>query len=139
MRLSFVIDNWRFDQVSLALESERSATRTVPVSNASTPAVDQPDIPGYLAKADKTYLITKPQDSVTLRFDVGDTANDQSRTFFLASEGYYVEWMRSEWLTQEHRQKFKPGDDALLDALSIYADKRDGLREQFEATKIPVR
>jgi hypothetical protein len=47
--------------------------------------------------------------------------------------------MRSEWLTQEHRQKFKPSDDALLDALSIYADKRDGLREQFEATKIPVR
>ncbi len=139
VRLSFVIDNWRFDQVSLALESESSATRTVPVSNALTPVGDQLDIPGYLAKADKTYLITKPQDRVTLRFDVGDAANDQSRTFFLASEGYYIEWMRSEWLTQEHRQKFKPDDDALLEALSIYADKRDGLREQFEATKIPVR
>lgn len=139
VRLSFVTDNWRFDQVSLALESESATTRTVSVNEASTPEGDRSDIPSYLAKADKTYLITKPQDSVSLKFPVGEAAHGQSRTFFLATEGYYIEWMRSAWLTQEHRTKFRPGDEALLAALSIYSQKRDGLREQFEATKIPVR
>ncbi len=139
VRISFVADNWRFDQVALALNSESERARTISISTASTQDGDRPDIPGYLARADKTYLINKPQDSVTLEFDVGEVAAEQSRTFFLASDGYYIEWMRSEWLTEEHRQKFKPGDDALLAALSIYSAKRDGLRAQFEATKIPVR
>jgi len=139
VRLSFVTDNWRFDQVSLALESESASTRIVSVNEASTAEGDRPDIPGYLVAADRKYLITRPRDRVTLKFPVGDAAYGQSRTFFLATDGYYIEWMRSAWLTQEHRKKFKPGDAALLAALSIYSQKRDGLRERFEATKIPVR
>lgn len=139
VRLSFVADNWRFDQVAVALDSVRPKTRTVAIANASTSDGDRADIPAFLHKADKTYLITKPQDRVNLQFDVGDVPDDRARTFFLASEGYYMEWMRSEWLSEEHRETFKPDTDALLRALAIYAETRDGLREQFEATKLAVR
>ena len=72
-----------------------------------------------------------------LGFDVGEST--QSRTFFLASEGYYMEWMRSEWLTEEHRRKFEPTPDALIQSLQLYAQKRDTYRQQFESIKVPVR
>ncbi|MFT5501411.1 MAG: hypothetical protein ACI88G_001548, partial [Woeseiaceae bacterium] len=137
IRLSFVADNWRIDQVALAIDTERGKVRTIPVTTAKTPEMDRPDIPGFLAQADDTYLITRPGDSVQIGFDVGEST--QTRTFFLASEGYYMEWMRSEWLTEEHRRKFEPTVDALMRSLQLYAQKRDTYRDQFESTKVPVR
>ena len=106
-------------------------------SRARTPEMVRPDLSEFLAHADDTYLITRPGESVQIRFDVGESK--QPRTFFLASEGYYMEWMRSEWLTEEHRRKFEPTVDALMRSLEIYAQKRDTYRDQFESIKVSVR
>lgn len=137
IRLSFVADNWRIDQVRLAVDTQRGKVRTIPVATAKSLKEHRPDIPEYLAQSDKTYLITRPGESVQLGFDVGESR--QSRTFFLASEGYYMEWMRSEWLAEEHRRKFEPTSDALMQSLRLYAHKRDTYRQQFESIKVPVR
>lgn len=137
VRLSFVTDNWRIDQIALALDAERGKVRNIPVTTAKTLKERRPDIPEYLAQPDETYLITRPGESVQLGFDVGES--NQARTFFLASEGYYMEWMRSQWLAEEHRRKFEPTSDALLQSLHLYAQKRDSYREQFESIKVPVR
>ena len=137
VRLSFVADNWRIDQVALAIDAERGKVRTIPVTTAQTPEMVRPDIPEFLAHADDTYLITRPGDSVQIGFDVGES--NQPRTFFLATEGYYMEWMRSEWLTEEHRRKFEPTVDALMRSLALYAQKRDTYRDQFESIKVSVR
>jgi hypothetical protein len=137
VRLSFVADNWRIDQVALAIDAERGKVRTIPVTTAQTPEMVRPDIPEFLAHADDTYLITRPGESVQIGFDVGEST--QPRTFFLASEGYYMEWMRSEWLTEEHRRKFEPTVDALMRSLELYAQKRDTYRDQFESIKVSVR
>jgi len=137
VRLTFVADNWRIDQVALAIDTQRGKVRTIPVAVAKSLEEHRPDIPEYLAQPDETYLITRPGESVQLGFDVGESK--QSRTFFLASEGYYMEWMRSEWLAEEHRRKFEPTADALMQSLEIYAQKRDTYREQFESIKVPVR
>jgi hypothetical protein len=137
VRLSFVADNWRIDQVGLAVDAQRGKVRTIPVTTAISLKVHRPDIPEYLAQSDKTYLITRPGESVQLGFDVGES--EKSRTFFLASEGYYMEWMRSEWLAEEHRKKFDPTSDALMRSLELYAQKRDTYRQQFESIKVPVR
>jgi hypothetical protein len=137
VRLSFVADNWRIDQVGLATDTQRGKVRTIPVSTAKILDERRPDIPDYLAQPDKTYLITRPGESVQLGFDVGESK--YSRTFFLVSEGYYMEWMRSEWLTEEHRSKFEPTSGALMQSLQLYAQKRDTYRQQFESIKVPVR
>ncbi len=139
VRFSFVADNWRFDRVALALDSERGNYRTISVGSSATSDGDRPDIVGYLARADEEYLITRPGESVSLRFNVGEELDGTARSFFLASEGYYIEWMRSAWLSQEHRKQFDPGTDALLRALNLYAQKRDNMREQFDAIKIETR
>jgi len=139
VRLSFVVDNWRLDRVAVATDAERAIMRPVPLEHARNTDGDLAEIPEYLLKADEKYLITKPQERVNLRFDVGDAPTGKRRTFFLASEGYYMEWMRADWLTEEHRTTFKPGKDALLRAIALYADQRAGFREQFEATRLAVR
>lgn len=137
VRVSFVADNWRIDQVSLAIDAQRGKVRTIPVTRARSVQEDRPDIPEYLARPDETYLITRPGDSVQLGFDVGES--EHARTFFLVSEGYYMEWMRSEWLAEEHRRKFRPGPDALVRSLKLYAQQRDTYRERFESIKVPVQ
>jgi hypothetical protein len=137
VRLTFVADNWRIDQVALAIDTQRGKVRTIPVASAKSLKEHRPDIPKYLAQPDETYLITRPGESVQLGFDVGEST--QSRTFFLASEGYYMEWMRSEWLVEEHRRKFEPTADALMQSLQLYAQKRDTYRQEFESIKVPVR
>ena len=137
IRLSFVADNWRIDQVALAVDAQRGKVRTIPATEARALQMQRPDIPAYLAQSDENYLITRPGESVQLGFDVGKSK--QSRTFFLASEGYYMEWMRSDWLAEEHRKTFEPTTDALMRSLHLYAQKRDTYREQFESIKVPVR
>ena len=139
VRVSFVADNWRFDRVAMAMDASRAKTRPVPVASAQSSDGQRDDIPAFLQKADEEYLIAKPQDRVNLQFDAGEVADDQARTFFLASEGYYMEWMRADWLSEEHRTDFEPGTDALVRAIALYADKRDVFRQQFEATKLAVR
>lgn len=139
LRLSFVADNWRIDQVALALEVTPGQARAIPIERATTPEGDRADIPAFLAKTDKRYLITEPRDSVRLGFGVGEAPAGKARTFFLASEGYYQEWMRADWLSEERRPRFEPNDAALTAALTLYSQERDELREQFEATRIPIR
>lgn len=136
VRLSFIADNWRIDQVALAIDTQRGKMRAIPVATAKSLEEHRPDIPEYLAESDETYLITRPGESVQLGFDVGEST--QSRTFFLASEGYYMEWMRSDWLAEEHRKKFEPTSNALLQSLQLYAQKRDTYRQQFESIRVPV-
>jgi hypothetical protein len=139
LRLSFVADNWRIDHVSLALKSKVPRSRLIAVETATTEDGLRTDIPAKLARADKEYLITRPGESVQVQFNVGVNEDNLTRTFFLASDGYYIEWMRSDWLTQEQVSPFKPGNQALISALNLYAKKRDGYRELFESTKINVR
>lgn len=139
VRLSFVADNWRIDRVALALHSKSAQARMVPVARAATPDGNRPDIPAFLANSDEQYLITQPRDSVRLTFDVGDAPPGKSRTWLLASEGYYTEWMRADWLTDGHLGRFEPGTAALTEAVALYAGKRSDMARQFEATKIPIR
>jgi hypothetical protein len=139
VRLSFVADNWRLDQVAVSADARRAKTRSVPVAAVASADGPRADIPAFLQKADKEYLIAQPSDRVNLRFDVGTVDDGQARTFFLASEGYYMEWMRADWLTEEHRTTFEPGTDALIRAIALYADKRDSYRELFESTRLAVR
>jgi len=139
VRLSFVADNWHLDRVAAAIGAKPAKARLVPVATATSADGRRDDIPAFLHKADREYLIAEPQDKVNLRFDVGDEPEGRTRTFFLASEGYYMEWMRAEWLTEEHRGTFEPGTVSLIRAIALYAQKRDGFREQFEATRLVVR
>jgi hypothetical protein len=140
VRLSFLADNWRIDQVALATGARKAKTRKIPITELTGAAGDElAEARQNLSARDDAYVITKPGEYLRLHFAVGGAPPDRKRTYFLAAEGYYIEWMRKEWLDTTSVSTFVPNDDALLAAIALWEQRRDGFREQFESTKIVVR
>jgi len=140
VRLSFVADNWRIDQVALASRTGKATVRTIPLAQVHSASGDEHSrARDNLSAADDVYVVTVPGDRLRLQFDVGTAPPGLERDWFLAAEGYYIEWMRRDWLQSTTSASFVPNDAALLAALGLWETQRDGLREQFEATKISVR
>ncbi len=144
LRLSFVADNWRIDHLALATTVRHAKAKKIPVTQVTSAAGDELNqARKNLHAADAAYVITKPGEYIRLRFDVGDAPEDFKRTYFLAAEGYYIEWMRKEWLEKTSASAFVPNDvslqAALLAALQLWEPQREEFRERFESTRINVR
>jgi hypothetical protein len=142
VRLTFVADQWRFDRIALATSAHRVEVRTIPV----TRAFDRDDMPvdslrDALSDADARYLRTMPGERMTLHFDTGPAPESRgTRTYMIASQGYYTEWVRPEWVRSASRSSaFTPTDTAFLHALRRWDAGRDSLERRFYTTRIPVR
>jgi hypothetical protein len=140
LRLSSIADNWRIDHVALATASRSGNARVIPV--ASVRGADGQALPlirEKLQRADDEYVVTRPGEYMRLQFDVGGSREGAQRTWLLAAEGYYIEWMRAGWLETASATAFVPDAAAILTALELWAQRRDELRELFESTKVPIR
>jgi hypothetical protein len=141
IRLSFVADDWRIDQVAVAERWERPRSRTVALTRVvdSDGHVDTTSL-ASLRAADSRYLQTQPSQRFFALFDVGRASASAPRTFFLASQGYYTEWIRQGWITSaQPRAPFEPGDGAVGEALRRWREGHEALERQFAATRVPVR
>lgn len=141
IRLSFTADEWRIDWVGLTGTFSRPRPRLIGVTrvradNDSLSALGKRN----LRAADERYVRTQPGDRFWVSFDVGREPVDSSRTFLLASQGYYIEWIRGEWLKPvAEPSTFAPSDAALEKALRVWAAKRDSADQKFFSTRIPVK
>jgi hypothetical protein len=141
VRLVSVADNWRIDRVTAAFGLRRPAARTLAAARA-TDALghDLPDALAILRDPDRRYLETTAGQRFTIAWDVGEAPADSARTFFLLSQGYYIEWIRQGWLRQAGpRTVFTPSDSALARVVVRYRAERDTLERRFFATRVPVR
>jgi len=142
IRLSFPADNWRIDRVAVATRFRRPP----PVVHALTEVLDaagQPDTTARasLAAADGRYLETTAGQRFTATFEVGSAPPaGVARTFLLASQGYYTEWVRRGWLVAPRATRtFVPSDTALAEAIARWRVTQDTLEARFMATRVPVR
>jgi len=141
VRLSYVADDWRIDQVRLASgvrtpESRAIAPSTFTTSSgrADSAALDR------LRAPDAQYLVTSSGQRFFLSFATGPNPAGASRTFLLASQGYYIEWLRGSWLrTERLASTFTPTDDALVSTLRRWRSEQTDLERRFAATRVPVR
>jgi hypothetical protein len=148
VRLSFLADAWRIDQVALAA-ARRPAERLVALARI----VDADGDPhagalANLAQPDDRYLETRPGQRLTAEFHTSVTGGadawggevGEHRSYMLAAQGYYTEWVRGDWLRSPRRESaFQPSDDALRDALTRWRARQPEFEEQFYGTAIPVR
>jgi hypothetical protein len=130
MRLKLTKGNWRLDYVALAA-LDRPVT---PVRIAPT-MVLRDSVPDSAALADliddNRTLISLPGDRFELSYELPDF--DRDCDVFVESRGYYLEWMRNEWLAEED-----PAKAALMFlrpklALSYLAPKFKALEPDMEA------
>ncbi|NIO48508.1 MAG: hypothetical protein GTN73_03575 [Candidatus Aminicenantes bacterium] len=102
IRLRLTCGLWRIDYIALAkLSTPAEPLRLLPSSVLrGDTAVD---------KAKKSLselsdvLVTMPGDAYTLIYDL--PSDYQNYELFLESQGYYIEWIRPSWLTEENHNK----------------------------------
>jgi hypothetical protein len=140
VRLAFVTDNWRIDRVALA-SARRPSIRTLPLAEVvGADGVTQPEPLAAMARPDGRYLETRPGQWFAATWRTGPTPDGAARTFLLASRGYYVEWLRRDWIaTGRDSSVFRPDDAALVSALRRWRGIQDSLEARFYASRIPVR
>lgn len=141
VRLRFLTDAWRIDRVSLGRPARPDGETRLPVArildDGSSLGVEPLE---RLAAPDDDYLATYPGTSVMLEFDPEPQRPGLDRTYLLASQGYYTEWVRPEWIrATEAGRRFEPGDDTVEDLMGLWLDKKDAFETDFYSSKIPVR
>lgn len=141
LRLRFTVDNWRIDRIALASSWQRVEPRTVPLARVVDGAgVDDPAALAAVAAPDEHYLETRPGQHFLSHFDVGPEPPYGTRTFLLASQGYYIEWIRQPWLTTPPAaSRFTPGPEAIYRAIVRWREVQDSTERAFYASRIPVR
>lgn len=139
-RLSFAADQWRIDRLEVATSVRRPTARVVPLSEVRDAAGGtDPAALQALWVADDAYVVTGPGTSFSARFDVTPVRTGGARTLLLASQGYYTEWIRGDWLRQRPAGAFRPTDEALLSAMHRWRAVQSDYEERFYAARVPVR
>jgi hypothetical protein len=116
VRLRLTKGLWRLDWLALAaLGAEVTPARLAPAEVRRDGAVDEA---ARIALTDSTRaLVTYPGDEYALVFDLPDVP--ERLEFFLESRGYYLEWIRPEWIAEED----------LARAARMFSDPARALRE----------
>lgn len=137
VRLSFVVDNWHIDWLAISSEVRRADVRAVPLAQVEVPETG-PLGGGLenLASPDQTYVVTRPGEALHVAFGVGAVPEGRTRTFLVAAQGYYIEWMRHDWLKETSPKPFKPSDESLIRAIRLWEAKRDTFQKRFESSRI---
>ena len=140
VRLSFAADEWRIDEVGVADLVARPRARTLPVQRLrGLPDSTTARVQRGLRRADEHYVETLPGHRFWISFDAGPAPRDSTRTFLLASQGYYSEWLRARWVrTATDTATFKPGAAALDRTFARWREKRDSIDAAFFGSRIPV-
>jgi hypothetical protein len=98
VRLLMTRGNWRIDHVALAaLDEAASPVLVRPSRVLRDGAVDSGALAALLDSA--RVLTTLPGDSYTLRYTIPGTGEYD---LFLDAQGYYLEWIRQEWMKEEN-------------------------------------
>ena len=98
LRLRMTKGNWRLDYVALAVLGDRVTPARVSPSLVLRDGIPDPEALADLTSADRT-LISMPGDRFDLVYNL--PTGDADCDVFLESRGYYLEWMRNEWMAEE--------------------------------------
>lgn len=142
VRLRFPADDWRIDRVALAASMRRPVVRVLQLARVTGRGgqAEPEDAYASLLAADSRYLQTGPGQTFVAAWAVGPSAEGTERTFLLAAQGYYTEWIQRAWIAgARDTTAFRPGDAALLRALRRWRQVQDTLERRFYATRVPVR
>lgn len=99
VRLELTRGAWRIDWIALAVVGPRVVPERLRPVAVTHDGVPDPAALGALLDSART-LITLPGDVYEISFALPSDVPDPE--IFLESRGYYLEWMRPEWLAEEN-------------------------------------
>ena len=135
VRLSFVADNWRIDGIAFSADWRRPKFRYVSPSRVVMPEPAQnPAAMAAIADPDERYLMTSPGQALAVEFEVGRSASP--RSWLLASQGYYTEWVRGSWIKSASGKQFEPTNESLVEAIKGWRMKQREMERSFYDSRI---
>jgi hypothetical protein len=142
VRLSFLPDNIMLDWVAFDFDGERVKTQTMEcIDVRDHTGAHSDDAMRSLRDDDERYCVTYPGEWLDLTFNVPQ-ASTMNRSYFILSNGYYVEWVRPAWVKENGDV---PGFD--LDnreqnrkkLAELWMAKKPAFERQFFSSRVPVR
>jgi hypothetical protein len=95
---------WRLDYLALSLIADK--VEPVKISPSSIEVIDGADYTlEEVMNDDDSYLISFPGNEFKFKFDLPEMAENKNYELFLSSKGYYLEWVRQEWLKDKNTLK----------------------------------
>lgn len=129
---------WRIDRVALCSKIEEIAPIRI--------KPNQVQRNGKLSHRDlkrlngQDQLVSMPGEVFTLDFDLPEEA--PAYDLFLYAKGYYLEWMRDQWLSEKNlwklRKMFKDPSAYLKTEASAYKEYEATMEEVFWSSQIPT-
>jgi hypothetical protein len=99
VQLRLTRGNWKLDRLSLAeLAGPAVEPAVIPAIEVRRNGVADAVALSRL-RGEGTRLVSVPGDAWTIRFPLPDALHDAE--LFLESRGYYIEWMREQWIAEE--------------------------------------
>ncbi|MDZ7362983.1 MAG: hypothetical protein ONB46_20025 [candidate division KSB1 bacterium] len=140
LRFAFLPDNWAIDWIGVSFDgNDDYRAKTVLCSEmVDRNGTSRNDLLALFEKKDDRYLITYPGDYYLLKFRAAPAPEGQRRTCFVKSRGFYIEWLRREWLTKNpgERQRFELNDQAIKQTAQLWLAKKQRFEQEFFASKI---
>jgi len=93
---------WRIDYIALAELKDNVKPVIIPPSTSSPQYSGSSNVVELLTNPD-SVLVTYPGDKFLLNYKL--PADYYNYELFMESQGYYLEWMRNEWLAEENSNK----------------------------------
>ena len=123
VRLRLPRGGWRIDHVArVRLEREVTAQRIAPRAIRGTLGTE---FAAGRTPATAFPIVTQPGDAYDLEYDLPRGEHGSEIELFMDSRGYYLEWMRKEWLREQ-----RP-----LSAMKLLLDPAQAMRDLAPAWK----
>ena len=141
VRLTFAPDEFHIDRLSVTKDVRAVAPGKLAVARVlANDGTLQREAREFLAKADGRHFVTEPGHRFFAEYDAG--RYEGARTFMLAADGYYVEWLRPSWIAAANAQGVtgEPFSTKTTkqDILRSWLAGKDTLEARFYRDRVPV-
>ncbi|HNM07221.1 MAG TPA: hypothetical protein PKK72_01470 [Chitinophagales bacterium] len=117
---------WRIDQAALVTDLHRTQAEAISPHVINAAGGHEDAFSDYLSDS-TNYLITYPGEHFYLDFPMPEQSDHY--TAFLYSEGYYLEWMRGDWLADKNILKLR----YMLNFPNLYLKTEASVFKEHEA------
>ncbi|QNH62955.1 hypothetical protein [Hymenobacter sediminicola] len=105
VRLQVAKGLWRLDYAALATVRGRAQPLVLDAGLVTRAGRSDDEARQQLAADDRSYLTALPGEACRLHFKLPDPARDYE--LFVRSKGYYLEWIRQDWLREKNLPKLR--------------------------------
>jgi hypothetical protein len=142
VRLRFAPDEFHVERLAVTRDLRALEPRALTVARVLTgDGRPVPDARDFLSKDDDRHFVTEPGHRFIAEYDAGRHAG--ARTFLLAADGYYVEWLRPSWIAAAVAKGLgaEPFSTKTTkqDILRSWLASKDTLEARFYKDRVPVQ